>query len=217
MAMASGATRRYGGVTAVERRERRRAALVEAAMDVLAAEGWEAVTVRAVCARARLNDRYFYESFSDRDELLLAGLDDLIGQGLQVTATALDTAEPDIRSRARAVIDAGLAFLLDDPLRSRLLVESQATEVLRRRRNEVVRMLATMAADQGRQLLGEHTPSEQDLELTTLTLVNGALELATLWVRGELNVSREHLADFLVALLLTNAEIATALERETRR
>lgn len=217
MAMASGATRRYGGATAVERRERRRAALVEAAMDVLAAEGWEGVTVRAVCARARLNDRYFYESFRDRDELLLAGLDDLIGQGLQIAATALDTAEPDLRSRARAVIDAGLAFLLDDPLRSRLLVESQATEVLRRRRNEMVRLLATMAADQGRQLLGEHTPPEHDLELTTLTLVSGALELATLWVRGELAVSREHLADFLVALLLTNAEIATALERETHR
>lgn len=211
------ATRRYGGATAVERRERRRAALVEAAMDVLSTEGWEGVTVRAVCTRARLNDRYFHESFRDRDELLLAGLDDLILQGLQVTATALDTADPDIRSRARAVIEAGLAFLLDDPLRSRLLVESQATEVLRRRRNEMVRILATMAADQGRQLLGEHTPSEQDLELTALTLVSGALELATLWVRGELNVSREHLADFLVALLLTNAEIATALERETRR
>lgn len=211
------ATRRYGGATAVERRERRRAALVEAAMDVLSTEGWEGVTVRAVCTRARLNDRYFHESFRDRDELLLAGLDDLILQGLQVTATALDTADPDIRSRARAVIEAGLAFLLDDPLRSRLLVESQATEVLRRRRNEMVRILATMAADQGRQLLGEHTPPDEDLELTALTLVSGALELATLWVRGELNVSREHLADFLVALLLTNAEIATALERETRR
>lgn len=211
------ATRRYGGATAVERRERRRAALVEAAMDVLSTEGWEGVTVRAVCTRARLNDRYFHESFRDRDELLLAGLDDLILQGLQVTATALDTADPDIRSRARAVIEAGLAFLLDDPLRSRLLVESQATEVLRRRRNEMVRILATMAADQGRQLLGEHTPLDEDLELTALTLVSGALELATLWVRGELNVSREHLADFLVALLLTNAEIATALERETRR
>jgi AcrR family transcriptional regulator len=209
--------RKYRGASAIERRELRRAALLDAAFDVLAAEGWERVTVRAVCGRAKLNDRYFYENFRDRDELVLAVLDDVVTQGLQVAATALDSAPKDIRARSRAIVEAGLGFLVDDPRRGRLLVESQATEGLRQRRQYLVRLLATLAADQGRQLLGEHTPSDRDLELSTLVLVSGGLELATMWLRGDLDVSREHLADFVVALLLTNADIATALERETRQ
>ena len=60
------ATRTYGGVTAGQRRATRRAALIEAALDLFAEEGARAVSKRAVCARARLNDRYFYEHFTDR-------------------------------------------------------------------------------------------------------------------------------------------------------
>ena len=58
------ATRSYGGITAGERRATRRGALIEAALDLFAEGGVRAVSKRAVCARARLNDRYFYEHFT---------------------------------------------------------------------------------------------------------------------------------------------------------
>jgi AcrR family transcriptional regulator len=71
------ASRNYGGVTAEQRRAIRRAALVEAALDLFAEDGARAVSKRAVCARARLNDRYFYEHFADSDALLEAIARDL--------------------------------------------------------------------------------------------------------------------------------------------
>lgn len=172
--------------------------------------------MRSVCGRAQLNDRYFAENFRDRDELLLAVLDEVTAQGTRAVVDALDGAPQDIRVRIRAVVDAGMAFLDEDPRRGRVLVESQATDVLRNRRFGTIRMLAAIAADQARELLGPHAPPAADAELLGLTLVSGAFELLTMWIRGDLDVTRDHLADFMVALLLTNTEIAAALDRETR-
>lgn len=42
---------------------------------MLGTDGWQATTVRGICERARLNPRYFYESFSGLDELLVAVFD----------------------------------------------------------------------------------------------------------------------------------------------
>jgi hypothetical protein len=40
-----------------------------------------------------------------------------------------------------------------------------------------------------------------------LTLVHGTLELFASWLRGELDVTREHLTDFLVALVRTTGDL----------
>ncbi len=62
----------HRGQTADQRREQRRRQLMEAALDTVAESGVGDLRVRAISARARLNDRYFYESFADCHELLLA-------------------------------------------------------------------------------------------------------------------------------------------------
>ncbi|HEX6416981.1 MAG TPA: TetR/AcrR family transcriptional regulator, partial [Acidimicrobiales bacterium] len=64
--------RRWAGIPAEDRRAARRVQLVDAAFDLLGSGGEAAVTVRAVCRHARLNPRYFYESFDDLDALLIA-------------------------------------------------------------------------------------------------------------------------------------------------
>ena len=46
-----------------------------------APEGLPATTVRAVCARARLTPRYFYESFADRESLVVTLFDELAARG----------------------------------------------------------------------------------------------------------------------------------------
>jgi AcrR family transcriptional regulator len=72
------ATRAYRGVPADERREVRRQALIETALDCLHADGLAGVSVRSICARARLTPRYFYESFEDLDQLLVATIDAVV-------------------------------------------------------------------------------------------------------------------------------------------
>src|SRR5258708_27803222 len=69
--------RRYRGVPADERRQQRRRLLLEACLDLVGRDGTPAVTAESVSAAAKLTKRYFYESFADRDAVLVAALDEL--------------------------------------------------------------------------------------------------------------------------------------------
>ncbi|BBU23599.1 TetR/AcrR family transcriptional regulator [Mycobacterium xenopi] len=197
----AGSARTYGGATHSERRSRRQALLIDAALDLIADGGVGSLTVRGVCSQARLNDRYFYESFRSVDELLLALLDDQITRAFDALLPAIEASPPDPMLRARAAIGTGLGFLGEDSRRARLLIESQATEVLRTRRRDLIKMLAQVMADQGRVLLAGQDALDPDIDLAALTLVAGGFEVVTQWLRGELDVTREHLEDFLVAMV----------------
>ena len=204
------ARRTYAGETGDERRERRRAALMEAALDVVADGGWDRVTVRAVCSAARLNDRYFYESFADRDALLLATRDHVATGALRALQDAIEHTSPD--KRIRAVVDAVIDFFTADPRRGRLMFESHPA--LHGRRSEMLQTLSRIVADQATVLLGDRAAAAKDRELGALTLVSGTMEVFAGWLRGEVDVTREHLADFLVAMVNTTGDLAVALARE---
>lgn len=193
--------RTYAGATSAERRAKRYAALLDAALDLVAAGGATTLTVRGVSAAARLNDRYFYESFRTTDELLLALFDDQVTRASMVMLTAIAESPADAVVRARAAIGNGLRWITEDPRRGPLLIESQATEALRVRRRDLVKSLARTMAEQGRALLAGQEALDPDMDLAALTLVAGGFDLVTGWLRGELDVTREHLEDFLVAMV----------------
>lgn len=206
---------RYGGQSADERRRERRRRLLDAALDLADADGISALRVRAVCARAGLNDRYFYESFADCDQLLLAVYDRQAKLLIERLSRVIETtADRELRRRIQAVMDAGIDFCLDDPRRRRLIEEWQSTPALRNRRNELVHLLAQMMLGQGAEVLGEHVATDPNYRMAALTVVNGLLELGGQWWRGDLEVSREQLVDFMVAMILTSAEIGTRVGTE---
>jgi len=66
------ANRRYRGSSAEERRAQRREQILRAAVQVYGEQGYRNATVKAVCEAAGLTERYFYESFSNSEELLVA-------------------------------------------------------------------------------------------------------------------------------------------------
>jgi AcrR family transcriptional regulator len=199
--------RTYGGASPTERTAKRRAALCEAALDLLAEGGWERVTVRGVCTRARLNDRYFYESFRDPEALLLAVREQVTADAFATITEAIGNTAPDPEIRTRAIVVAIIDFFTTDPRRGHLLLQSQATDELRRARQATVRVMARIVVAQGVVMLGEAAPPERDRELAALTLVHGTLELFASWLRGELDVTRAHLTDFLVAMVRTTGDL----------
>jgi AcrR family transcriptional regulator len=209
-------TRSYGGASAGERQARRRAALLAAGLELLGTRGWAGTTVRGVCAEAGLNDRYFYESFPDLDALRLAVVDDLAAQGTAAIVAATQTSR-GLRARTRSVVTAIVGFFTADPRRAHILIhEFQASQPLQERRRRLIKDLVAIFTIQVHELLGPVPVAETDVELTALTLIGGGLELVTTWLRGDLAVDRDHLIDFIVALMLTSTELAAALEREAR-
>jgi AcrR family transcriptional regulator len=207
------AQRTYGGATADERRHRRRAALIDATLDVISTDGMKKLGVKEVCARARLNDRYFYESFRDCDEAVLALIDGLTVEAMAAFADTLNTTEAELRTRVRACVETAVEFITADPRRGGLLVESQATHAGRQRRQEFVVLLADIMAQQGRELLGAAAPSDIDRKLIGLTIVSGGLDLTAMWLTGDVDISRDHFTDFFTAFILATIHMPASLDQ----
>src|SRR3954447_16586109 len=146
-------TRAYRGVPADERRAQRRARLIETALDCLHEDGLAGVSVRSICARARLTPRYFYEGFADLDDLLLATVDSVADEVATSALAALDrvqdsAAAPSLRSQVHASIDAGYRVVIGDRRKATvLLVAASGHGPLRERRHAMITRFADLVID----------------------------------------------------------------------
>ncbi|MFT3716525.1 MAG: TetR/AcrR family transcriptional regulator [Gordonia sp. (in: high G+C Gram-positive bacteria)] len=126
----------YGGVSAEKRREQRRAALIEAGLQLFGTEGYPNVPVKKICDEAGLTQRYFYESFSDREDLLAAvynaSVEELRNATLTGAAGFLQTVPgvadggpvpaEAIPELARTTFGAFIDNLAQDPRRARVIL-----------------------------------------------------------------------------------------------
>ncbi|MFN3340409.1 MAG: TetR/AcrR family transcriptional regulator [Dietzia sp.] len=178
--------RRYRGVSAEERRSARRRQLLDAALEIAGTREVERTTMTAICAQAGLTERYFYESFSARDQLLLALVDEIAEQVRTAVLSALSDTEGDTAVKAHAAIAAFAAILTDDPRKGRVaIIESAAVPALRERRHELFRDFAALVVSQARTLFGDQAlPAPRD-EISARLLVGGLGELITAWLQAE--------------------------------
>jgi AcrR family transcriptional regulator len=210
MVSMAAAGRTYGGVAADERRALRRAVLMEAALDLFAEDGARAVSKRAICARARLNDRYFYEHFTDADAVIEAIVQDGTVRGLEAVNAVNQTAAPDIRAQVHATAKAALDFLTADPRLVQLLLRSHTSEVLQRARLESARAIGRAMATLVNAPSSEGA-DELDSEMAGYALVSGAMEVIAGWLRGEFDTTQDHIAAIVAGLLLKTADLSAEL------
>jgi AcrR family transcriptional regulator len=192
-----------------DRRER----LIAVAFELLAEKGASGVTVREVCARAKLNPRYFYESFVGLDALLVAVLDDQLARLLPPVLAAIDAAPERERAKTEAAIRTAFTYLTDDRRRIRvLLADPLGNERLARRRREVVRLLAEQMADQaaGFYAIDRAMPL---LRSSTYLLAGGLIELLIAWDNGSLELTTEELITDAAALVSGTGQAARAISR----
>jgi AcrR family transcriptional regulator len=203
---------RWVGLAAEDRRAERRALLLDAALELLGTEGWAGTTVRAVCQEARLNPRYFYESFEDLDALLVAVYDHLVEQlGEQVLAAAA-AAGDDPRAQVRASLACIVDFVSVDRRRGRVLyVEALGNESLNRRRIETGHALVRLVEQAGAERHGPSRRGERIGMITAAILVGGAAELVAAWLDGRIDVSPEQLVDDATELFLAMGDAAATL------
>lgn len=200
-------TRSYGGVTAVDRSARRRAAVIDVCLDLYSEGGARAVTKRAVCQRARLNDRYFYEHFTDSTALLRTMFEELTNQGLTTVTAAIDAAPPEINAQVQAAATTALHFLTEDPRRAPLLLNAHVTDQVQEIRLASIRQIAHAVSTVSCELLGENVAPTIDSEMAAYAFVSGTLELVAAWMRGDFPVSQDHLVNLITTTLMSTTEI----------
>jgi AcrR family transcriptional regulator len=209
---------RWVGLPAEDRRAERRTLLLDAAFELLGTEGWTGTTVRAVCQAARLNPRYFYESFDDLDELIVAVYDRLVEQlGAEILA-AVAAAGDDPRAQVRSALECLFSFVDDDRRRGRVLyVEALGNEPLNRRRIETGHALVALVEEAGAQRHGRPRRGERIGRVTAAILVGGASELVVAWLDGRIDGPRAQLVDDATELFLALGDTAATVAASRAR
>jgi AcrR family transcriptional regulator len=193
--------RPYRGKSAENRRAERRAALKEACLDVLGADGVASVTIDAVCARAGLTKRYFYESFADRDALLAEVMDDFFVEIRAEILAGLAGAPPDTIERAHVIARVLIEFLERDARRARLYVEAPGQASLRARLNEAYGTYTQLLLETFPPAAGDPDPGAR--KLAALLIVAGTTQAAITWLRGDIEIDRERMISKFASIIVT--------------
>jgi AcrR family transcriptional regulator/DNA-binding MarR family transcriptional regulator len=123
-----------------------RARLLGAAVPVVDELGWSGVSVADIAARARMSRRTFYDLFSNREDCLLAVLDDTVERAERDLARA-DLGTVSWVERVRRGLWTILCFLDRDPVLARVCVVQSACgsrEVLGAREEILARCARTI-------------------------------------------------------------------------
>ena len=210
----SAAERPYAGQTPSQRSAARRAALLTAAQQTIAADGWRQLNVEVLCRRAGVNKRYFYESFSDLDELAHALMDSLVVELLE--AAALVEPEAPLPDLVRVTLGEIVRWLTDEPERAQLLFgEMGSSPTLARHRAIAQRRLAHAIGEHARGTHSEAPADDPITELASSALVGTLGRVVLDWLDGGISMSREQVIDDLTRLWLVLGDGAAqiALER----
>lgn len=185
----------------------RRALLLDAALELLGTEGWPGTSVRAICQSARLNPRYFYESFTDLDDLVIALYDQLIADLREQVTGAVEAAGE--RSRMRAMVEATVEFIDADHRRGRVLyAEALGNEKLNRRRVETGFIIAGHVEAAG----NSNSPDQLNMIIAAI-LVGGFSELLLAWLNGIITVGKEQLINAATELFTAMTEKTSTMQR----
>jgi AcrR family transcriptional regulator len=183
---------RWSGVPIEDRQALRRDQLIAAGVTLLGSEAGPALTVRAVCREANLTERYFYESFSDRDEFVRAVYDDVCTRAMATLESA---------TTPREAVERFVALMVDDPVRGRvLLLAPEGEPVLTRSGAEWMPNFINLLQ---RKLTRITDPVLQNMVATEL--IGALTALFTAYLCGRLATSREQFIDYCVAMLMGRA------------
>ena len=185
-------SRRWSGVPLEDRQAMRRDELITAGVQLLGGESGPGVTVRAACRQAGLTERYFYESFADRDEFVRAVYDDVCTRAMSALMSA---------TTPREAVEQFVALMVDDPVRGRVLLLAPAVEPVLVASGaewmpsfiDLLQHKLTQIADPVRQ------------KMVATSLIGGLTALFTAYLDGRLAATRDQFIDYCVEMLLSRA------------
>lgn len=173
----------------------RRAALLDAALEVFAQRGFTEASLDDVAARGGVSKALIYEHFATKRDLQRALLESFMHEALSAVASAFSAAQ-GTEARLRASVDAFLGFVEARPAAWRMvgrnLGDPDAAEVVARLQDEVTAAVAALLEQEAPALDASLEGHRRAVEIIARLLSGGLQSLATWWVdhpevpRGEL-------------------------------
>jgi AcrR family transcriptional regulator len=206
--------RRYRGITAAERTAERRQRLLAAGLEQFGTTGYANTSIRAVCESAGLNQRYFYESFTSREDLLYHVYLQIVSD-IATDAAAAVAAADTIETKAYAGLRAGWILLTTDRRKARIIAlevvgVSDRIEQLRR---DTRHALADLTVKQALSVAADDIELRLDPTLVARYLMGGVVETLVDWIHGDVDASTDDILDHF-SRLFTAAAYASVEPRE---
>jgi AcrR family transcriptional regulator len=200
--------RTYGRQSGDERAADRREALLDAAFVLVAARGWPALRIDALCRTASLNKRYFYESFANLDGVIAALIDRVASEAITAAVAPIQPGV-DLGEATRLSITAFVHHLTDDPRRARVLFGAlPAGDAAAGHRTDAIRRVVAAAALTGRGI--NALPEDPTVTLTAAMLVGGTSQVVLDWLDGQIDCDQDRLIADLVMLWQAAGDAAVA-------
>ncbi len=199
--------RPYRGVVADERVADRRRRFLAAGFELFGTEGVANVRIKQLCAVAGLTDRYFYESFTNMEELFDAVLSEIAARSNEVFEAAMSRAlaarPKDVRAALLAGISDGFEFLAADPRRIRItLVETIATKGHRDGRRTLNAFGEEAILQWASRLSDPASMSLEEAHVRAIASAGAMTELMIAWAEGRLRTDPGTIAEFMTELIL---------------
>jgi AcrR family transcriptional regulator len=192
--------RSYGGEAGDARVARRRAALIDASLDMLTESDVDTVTVRGICARAGLTPRYFYESFDNVDALARATYDGVIAEIAERAAAAFAHGG-DARGKVRAAVEAIVDVIESDPRTGKLIFsDTLRSPVLAGRRADSLQLFANLTSESAAQVA--RVGQADETMAAAHFQVGGLGRVLASWTEGRLDLDRDRLVAVCVRMML---------------
>jgi AcrR family transcriptional regulator len=212
--LAARAPRRYRGITASERRAQRRERLLESGLELFGTKGYAHTSIRAICQAASMNSRYFYESFSSREDMLFAVYERIVNEIVASTTKATANVHT-IEGQARAGLRAGWTILTEDRRKARVIALEVVgvSDRLERRRRDIRHALADLTARNALSVGGGGLKFRLDPVLTTRSLIGGVVEILVDWINEDLDATADEIVEHFTRLFtaVTSAAVEPAL------
>jgi len=203
--------RRYRGASGDQRRAERCQQLLDAGLSVIGDVGYQACSVRSICAAAGLTERYFYESFANK-EALLAEIYQAQTDYLKANMLAAFTrAERNSEAFAHAGLHAFFDTLHQNPAVARLLLFEilGVSDAIDRLYYEVMEdfavLIRSLASSLGLADIA-HTPNQ---DIIYAGLVGAVIQIARRWALTDYQDSVDAVIGSSLFLFVATANYAS--------
>jgi AcrR family transcriptional regulator len=202
-------SRRYGGLSASERRAGRRARLLEAGLEYYGTIGFRHTTIPQLCSSAGVTARHFYEEFGTQEGLLRAVFDRISGDLLWAIRRELYAEDRSWTEIVRESCRAYFREMTEDRRRARIFALEIVgiTAELDLHRKRVRDAFASLAFESTQRLIAQGGANDLDVRVLCIAVAGAAEALTIEWVLARPRPSVENLIDQLAKIWLRTLQI----------
>jgi AcrR family transcriptional regulator len=204
-----GDSRRYGGLSATERRAGRRGRLLEAGLEFYGTLGFRHTTIPQLCSSAGVTARHFYEEFGTQEGLLRAVFDKISGDLLAAIRSELYAEGRTWTEIVRESCKAYFREMTEDRRRARIFaleIVGISTE-LDLHRKRIRDAFASIAFDSTQRLIAQGGAANLDVRMLCIAVAGAAEALTIEWVLARPRPSVENLTEQLSMIWLRTMQI----------